>query len=507
MHKQKPWHRPRNLILLALLVLVAFLGIKGWLLVTAKPVVAVDYTQKIVDLVESNQPPAAEAPDAWPLYTQAVQAAYQIGIDVRDKAPSPGTDFAIPDYSLIYTPDTPFTPNPSADPDVNAADAKEAADKAAKAALTREWSIKALGLLKDRGVYDQLQKLTTARRFVRPKAPEGPLLLVLLPELGQVRNLTRALAARMDLAGKAGDDTDLIAAFEQSLALTRAIGFQATLIERLVSTAITALALGQVREEAMRRPLSADTCKRLLAAIDRQIVRPPMSLPMTTEHYFALDIIQRTHSDNGRGGGYRLITEYDRMQAQMGTRAAPARPRIVNLGGLFVPSRQDLTAKVDFFYGRMEQMGETPRAARAALNFNPDLAIESLSAGYDMLKEIMPALGKAFATEDQFQLGLAGTRTMLAIEAFRAENGRLPASLDELVPAILPRLPIDPFAHDGRFRYRILTAPDPLGRTYLLYSIGADGTDDGGTVHPHGNYNALNLSSSKGTDFIINIPR
>jgi hypothetical protein len=60
-------------------------------------------------------------------------------------------------------------------------------------------------------------------------------------------------------------------------------------------------------------------------------------------------------------------------------------------------------------------------------------------------------------------------------------DGRLPASLDELVPAYLPAIPFDPFAANGN---AILYKPDP--DRPILYSVSINGTDEGGLVtHPN----------------------
>jgi hypothetical protein len=67
------------------------------------------------------------------------------------------------------------------------------------------------------------------------------------------------------------------------------------------------------------------------------------------------------------------------------------------------------------------------------------------------------------------------TITALAIERWRlAHHGQLPASLTDLVPRYLPTAPIDPF--NGQLLcYKKLTAG------YVVYSVGPDFTDDGGT--------------------------
>jgi len=63
----------------------------------------------------------------------------------------------------------------------------------------------------------------------------------------------------------------------------------------------------------------------------------------------------------------------------------------------------------------------------------------------------------------------------VALRAFAAERGHYPAALTELVPAYLKALPADLFAQNGTILYK------QTGKTYVLYSVGPDGKDDGGT--------------------------
>ncbi len=67
-------------------------------------------------------------------------------------------------------------------------------------------------------------------------------------------------------------------------------------------------------------------------------------------------------------------------------------------------------------------------------------------------------------------------RVAIAIERYRrAENDRLPASLDALVPRFIGALPRDPYA-GAPLRY--LSGPDG----YSVYSVGPDLDDDGGAI-------------------------
>ncbi len=63
----------------------------------------------------------------------------------------------------------------------------------------------------------------------------------------------------------------------------------------------------------------------------------------------------------------------------------------------------------------------------------------------------------------------------LAIRLYELDHGRRPAQLADLVPDYLPAVPVDPLAADGR---EIAYHPD--AEPPVLYSVGENGTDDGG---------------------------
>jgi hypothetical protein len=66
----------------------------------------------------------------------------------------------------------------------------------------------------------------------------------------------------------------------------------------------------------------------------------------------------------------------------------------------------------------------------------------------------------------------------LAIRAFQLKMGRLPATLAELVPDNLANIPLDPYTSGDALKYRA------IGQSFLLYSVGPDGIDDGGKTPP-----------------------
>jgi len=71
-------------------------------------------------------------------------------------------------------------------------------------------------------------------------------------------------------------------------------------------------------------------------------------------------------------------------------------------------------------------------------------------------------------------------RAGCALERFRLEKGRFPETLAALVPNYLDAVPADPCASISQpMRYQ------PGKESYRLYSVGADGDDDGGRVSDH----------------------
>ena len=66
----------------------------------------------------------------------------------------------------------------------------------------------------------------------------------------------------------------------------------------------------------------------------------------------------------------------------------------------------------------------------------------------------------------------------IALKRYRLQHGAYPATLNDLVPAILPAVPTD-FMDGKPLRYRLRPDGD-----FLLYSVGEDGRDDDGDPTP-----------------------
>jgi hypothetical protein len=119
----------------------------------------------------------------------------------------------------------------------------------------------------------------------------------------------------------------------------------------------------------------------------------------------------------------------------------------------------------------------SPPASLALTNEYMSTIAEGRRHHYILSSMTLPDAGWNLVREAECCARLRLARTALAIEQFRLAHGKMPEKLDDLVPEFLPSVPTDPF--DGApIRYRRL----PSG--YVVYSVGADGHDDGGREKP-----------------------
>lgn len=107
---------------------------------------------------------------------------------------------------------------------------------------------------------------------------------------------------------------------------------------------------------------------------------------------------------------------------------------------------------------------------------NAEAIGEQARAGqYILTALLLPALQKAFARDAFHSANTRNSLVALAVERFRvANNGKLPEDVLAIVPAYIQGVPLDPF--DGKLvRYK------RTEKGYVVYCIGPDEKDDGGT--------------------------
>jgi len=89
---------------------------------------------------------------------------------------------------------------------------------------------------------------------------------------------------------------------------------------------------------------------------------------------------------------------------------------------------------------------------------------------------VLPALERPRGGVIRVQLGMEVTMVVCALRAYTLTNGHPPEQLSELVPGLVPAIPIDPY--DGKpLRYR------REGEGWVVWSVGSDRKDDNAQWH------------------------
>jgi hypothetical protein len=92
-----------------------------------------------------------------------------------------------------------------------------------------------------------------------------------------------------------------------------------------------------------------------------------------------------------------------------------------------------------------------------------------------LIGQFIPSLEHAQTLRETAETQSQLIETMATMVVYRAEKGQWPAALSDLVPAILPAVPADPWSASNAPLHYTRTAEG-----FLLYSIGYNETDDGG---------------------------
>ena len=119
---------------------------------------------------------------------------------------------------------------------------------------------------------------------------------------------------------------------------------------------------------------------------------------------------------------------------------------------------------LDGYLNAVISEAERPYARRRRVTPPNDPYVAMLIRNYD-------DFGFVFAKNDAH---LRLLRLELALQEYRKRHGRYPATLAQLASEITTAVPLDPFT-ERPLVYRL------QGSAYLLYSLGPDQADDGGT--------------------------
>ncbi len=315
--------------------------------------------------------------------------------------------------------------------------------------------------------------------------PDKNLIGVLLPHLGQLRQMSILLATDTRLAVI---EADAPRAYENLLAIQGLADHSLEtpcLSSELVSVSIRSIGYGVTNDVFTEDPkLLTDEQLQNLA---HHYASSDLSLEVGTQgdKQWFYDLVQRVYTDDGNGDG-RLTPEGIKMLSSVLSSAFSTDLTIVQgqeFGNVLGPammlgmaSRKELTEQY-------EQMMDTHRAYSMKPLWEKPY-VESIDEQisnwpnskrrkYALICQLMPAMGAVRRTGEKIRSLREGVLVGIALELYKRKHGDWPSSLSELVPTYLPSVPLDRLT-GGPVRYAI-TENGPV-----VYSVGVDGDDDGG---------------------------
>jgi hypothetical protein len=308
-----------------------------------------------------------------------------------------------------------------------------------------------------------------------------------IPSVQTCRASTSAFAARAMLRI---EERNFEGAWQDLLAchrLGRLLGRGATLIELLVGIAADAIASKADVAFVERAPL---TSKQLLACLQDLRILPPMPALADKidllERYWLLEAILLAARHGPEyletlSGGIGPPSREQHLGRRLFTRSIDWDPALRNanrwidrcVASLRLPDRS----------ARLNEMAEfsrdwqTLKSEVAAMDWAQKLVMgperRGEMIGNVLIGLMLPSFEKVHSAAERCEQTQRNLRIAFALAASQRDHGRYPAKLDELAPRYLEKIPDDLFA-GGPLKYQ------PTDNGFMLYSVGVNGTDDGG---------------------------
>jgi hypothetical protein len=307
------------------------------------------------------------------------------------------------------------------------------------------------------------------------------------------------LLTALSLRPKARDEDVALDYLVTALALSRHMRHQGPPVAYLEGLEAERVALGGVRQWLARLP-KPEALRRALDELARhESATPPATEALAGEYL-------RFISEWGSTSNRRASGDTEMMILQVPWEAARARRLVATLfaGRRRLAEAGAVPQADDTLLADWMPDGDGPSRERLAGLLGSSWSAASLPVTAPLQRAALLGLCRARAA-----------RLQAALVLYQSRHGTAPPSLEALVPALLPELPDDPFARQP-FRYRVsrgepITWPRglPAGGAFprdvpagqaILWSVGPDGTDDGGTSQWDGD------AKGPGRDVIFLVP-
>lgn len=318
--------------------------------------------------------------------------------------------------------------------------------------------------------------------------PDGALIAVLLPGVQKSRELTRALASRAMWELAEGSQVDAWRDLMTMHRLGRLVGQGPTLIEYLVGVAIESIAIrGELLFLSETKPSA-----KMLAMYRKKLDRlPPLASVADKldfcERVMFLDCAHRLArgqmkwqeiANRAEGGNSSLIEKLAEgaiMQSVDWDVALKSANKWYDrlAATLRKPDYRERTAEVKQFNEDVKKLVEKSRGPQALLSLLGGKPAISQAMSDALIALLLPAVQQVGLAEGRVIQRMRNLELAFALEAFRADRGSYPDSLEPIAPKYIAEIPNDLFT--GQPLKYAKTAEG-----YRFYSVGDNEQDEEG---------------------------
>ncbi|MHC4110392.1 MAG: hypothetical protein ACYSUY_04910 [Planctomycetota bacterium] len=283
----------------------------------------------------------------------------------------------------------------------------------------------------------------------------------LMPDLSNIRNGARLLKLEAILHAENGKPEKVVGSIKSTFGLARSLSTEPILVSQLVRVACQALAVSGIEHTVNRTEFTDEQLVDLGQTLVNAEDPSAMHRAFVGERCAGLSIFKMP------------ATQIPRVIDGGSSSLAVAAIALCKFSGL---ADMDASIYLDLMNDYIKTF-QLPTQQRQEAADAVDARFDKISKIHVLLHIMMPALSRCTTIDIRAIAQLHTAQVGLAIQRYRLAAGKLPESLAELIPTYLDVVPNDPF--DGKeLRYK------KLETGFVVYSIGKDGSDDGGKEKP-----------------------
>ncbi|MCL5103052.1 MAG: hypothetical protein M1133_02905 [Armatimonadetes bacterium] len=289
---------------------------------------------------------------------------------------------------------------------------------------------------------------------------------VTFEHLRYMRTLARYLCAKAVLDANSGKTGEAVRSLELALRASESLKEEPILIGTLVRAAMIRIALDALRDIEDSHDLTGIDTRGLVSVLSGIDLNSGYQTALKGERTWICAVF-----DDIRKHGIR----YEDMGLDVAKASFWLRLRGTYLGRpLLYLDELDYMKRM----GKMiEELNGPFRNSNQPIVDSPSIDISQVSSLADML---CPAYSRGWAAREKCEASIRGSQILLALVAFKSRFGAYPNVLTQLNTALGWKLSLEDPLSGKDFIYK------RVGKGFLLYSIGENLKDDGGT-EPKGN--------------------